>query len=111
MFLQHLYKIIDLGYDFLRIVFDYSSNILDKIVKKMGTYGYFIYGIMANTLFFFSSITIRLLPQVDWTVSIMIRGMVTFIMSYLISKIYSKDLTFPGSELKYVTLRSGLMTV
>jgi len=53
----------------------------------------------------------KLNPEIDFSVFVVARGIATFLGSFILSRTQKKDLTFSGSELKYVTVRNVLTSI
>lgn len=82
---------------------------MDKIVARAGPHGYLIYGLSASTIFYFCSLKIKEYHDIDWSVSLLMRGVASFICSYIFSCTHNADLTLRGREFKLITWRSCLM--
>jgi hypothetical protein len=95
----------------IRKALDSIVDCLQNTTEKLGHNGYLLYGICSNTLFFGASMMVKYYTNIDWTFCVISRGLVTFVLSYILSITHNVDITFPGSELKLLTMRNVIMSI
>lgn len=105
VFHKYVTKIIELLHD----LFDYGVRYLNKIILKLGSNGYLLYGVLSNVLFFISTLILKFFPGIDWSIYVVFRGMTNVALGYLVSNTHKKDLTYKKEELKYVCIRNILI--
>ncbi len=59
-------------------------------------FGYFIYGYLSEFCFFLGGIYLKINTKIDYSYGILVRGIATFICSYLISAIDNVDINLKG---------------
>lgn len=84
---------------------------LQMVVDRLGHNGYLLYGVLSNTFFFGASMVVKSSPHIDWAACVIMRGLLTFIFSYGLSVVYNIDLTYPKSNLKYITIRNMISSL
>ncbi|KAL4483837.1 hypothetical protein ABPG72_006212 [Tetrahymena utriculariae] len=109
--LNSISRLADIFLARLKFFFDFLANLVDRQIEKIGPQGYYLYGILSNTTFFLGNLVIKLYPHIDWSICMLIRGIATFIFSYLVAMAYNKSVLFQGNEIKYVILRNFPITI
>ncbi|EAR89950.1 integral membrane protein DUF6 containing protein (macronuclear) [Tetrahymena thermophila SB210] len=91
--------------------FNKAASFLNSISKKLGENGYLFFGFLSNTLVFVSMTSLKFIPNVDWSICFIIRGVAYYFFGIICSVIYQSEMQFQGKDLYYLNIRNLLMGV
>ncbi|KAL4483834.1 hypothetical protein ABPG72_006209 [Tetrahymena utriculariae] len=92
-------------------IFNKAASFLNSISKKLGENGYLFFGFLSNTLVFASMTSLKFIPNVDWSICFIIRGVAYYFFGIVCSVIYQSEIQFYGRDLYYLNIRNLLMGV